>query len=824
MPKIVTIHDPEGMSGRTIDEVPAGARLLDWLIDRYGPDGFDVPTRVFRGEVTTASEINLDDHAEDGCPIRDDETIVIWHQPADPVTIIIAVVAVVAAVALAPDIAPPPAIPEQEKVNESPNNSLTGQTNIARPLQRIPDIYGRNKVWPDLGAKTYTEFVNHVKFVTEFLVIGRGEYLVEDVKSGETLIDDIDGATYEIFEPFNAPSELLDITEANTVDGQEISSSSTTKGFIIDIVSWIPHTAFFTYDSQVLQLNTDLTPNVSTVGVSGSVNSGSWVFQGAIPDSGGYLVFLDESTGPIINGGGPDNGAAVYYSALAGVGPFNVPGGTEEIWCDFQFPRGLADRTGGGSATRSVTIEITLQRLDGGGSPLGPSEVTNHIFQDNTLDPRFYTIKLIPDTPGDPYRVSVARLTSESTDAAMYEQCKWTRLAGVQDVSVTDFGNVTTVLVKTRATEQATRRQERRFNSVVTRKLRSYNTGTGMITPALTATTKMADAMLEHLTNSELGGKSDTEIDLDGLYTIQDALDADVTYGDKLGRFSYSFSDSRVSVGDELKTIANSCRCFVYRVGSRIFFGRDEIRPIRSGLLNPRNKKPDSETKTIRWTRPSDFDGVELQWVEEDSNDAEVIIFPEPPADPPVNPKRISAAGIKAYEQAWNRAKVEYLKLLYSRVTVETSVTREGQLIPLGGRVANVDGTNTKGQGGEVTDQSGTTITTSEPIDFKGNGTGVVVLRDDTGQIVEEISVTPRGDGGQGFVLDSLPSFTITIRGDGGNQIGTLYNFFVVNDATAKDYIVQKILPATDGYVKLNLTNYAPEVYAPDSETPTPRS
>jgi len=207
--------------------------------------------------------------------------------------------------------------------------------------------------------------------------------------------------------------------------------------------------------------------------------------------------------------------------------------------------------------------------------------------------------------------------------------------------------------------------------------------------------------------------------------------------------------------------------------------------------------------------------------VPEDSNEAEIIIFPESgPA--PENPKKIEAAGIKVYEQAWNRAKLEFLKLKFIRESVDTVVNKRGLIVTINDRVGNVDGTNVKAQGGEVAGFSGLIIETSDPIDFKGNPSGFAIINDESGNPSDAIVATPRGDDINGFILDSALPFTPVLRGDSDNQIASLYNFFIdSDDKTARDYTIQEIRPRDDGYVSLIMSNYAVEIFAPDSETPT---
>jgi len=826
---IIIHHDPEGIKGRTCLSLQDGARLLDFLIKEYGVDGFNVPTILFMGDIIASNEIKQNYDSLNRI-LNDGDIVNIIHRPQGVEAIIFAIVAVIAAVVLTPDISPVPTVenPNFPKTNESPNNRLTGQTNLARPLARIPDIYGRMRVYPDLGTSTVTEYINHIKHVTEYLIVGRGEYDLVDLKSGETLLTDIQSASSETFGPGDLINELLNINDSNEVNGQEVKAPNSGDGLNTSATE-------VTFSSTGDFMRTVGDPSVGLNGFSAvevgkefiitgsSLNDGTFTLASynsqLIPSEPGFderervtvrveESFIDEVPLP----------GFISFTAVGGedsIGPFNVPGETEEIWIDIICPRGLSDRRNGSTNTIVVSFNFILEELTSGGTPINV-EIYPIALQDNTLDPRFYTFKITPAVPGSNYRATLQRTSDSVNDSSYYDQTKWARLGGVGKIIDFDQGNVTSVRLTTIATEQATKSQLRKFNVIVTRKLRTYTTAGGVIIPALTATTRFADAMLEHLTNEFIGNKVTTDINLDELYTIQESLDVDPIYGDVLGRFSYSFSADKASVKDELLMIANAARVYVRKLGNTLGFGRDEIRSVRTTLFNTRTKKPGSEKKTRRLQKPNGFDGVELQWIEESTGTSFIVKFPDTNE---VNPKRIDAAGIRNFKQAWNRANIEFLKLKLQRETVQFDSTKEGLLSPVGDRVANADGTDVKAQSGEVKTIDGFDIETYTPIDFDGNPTAVVLMRDESGALSSEITVTPRLDGIEGFILGTLPGFTVRIRGDLDYQIGTLY-VFTLPSTTIKDYVIQSISPKDNGYVTLKLTNYDPLVYGPDTEIP----
>lgn len=833
---IIVHHDPEGINKRVIHDVEPGTNLLSWLIVEYGKTGFEVPTKLFIGDIKRENEINKDNFNDINRTIKPNDIINIVHRPLGAELFYALIISIIVSVVLAPDISPPPQTenPNFPKTNESPNNRLTGQSNLARPLGRIPDIYGRMRVYPDLGAKTVTEFINHIKFVTEYLIIGRGSYDFEDIKSGETLISNIVGSEVTIFEPGDLIPELLDVTASNEVNGQEVKAPNDDSLFSTSAsdISFVQSTKTFTGDTP--GLNTGLAAFQGlTIGsefiISGTTsNEGPFTFdsfsegvtEAEPPDFEGFPTYTIGVLETVVN---EDVVTEVLFEADSGastdtVGPFIVPGSTEEVWFDIIAARGLADRRSGSSINVSVSFQLILDLIDSTGNIINTEKTTVSIV-DNTLDQRFYTFKVTPFSPGSRYQASVHRLSNTVNDSAYYDTTKWSGLSGVERLINFDQGDVTSIVLTTQATDQAIKSQERKFNAIVTRKLRTYTTAGGVIIPALTATAKFADALLEHMTNSFIGNKPLSDIDLDELYTIQEALDTDPIYTDSLGRFSYSFSGDKSSVKDELITIANACRVYIKKNGNKLEFSRDEVQTTRTTLFNTRNKKPRSEKKSIRLQRPSDNDGVEIQWIYEDSGEAFTEEFNDGSA---VNPKKIEATGIRNFKQAWNRGNIEFSKLKLQRESVKFESTKEGLLVQVGDRVANADGTDVQTQSGEVKSLSTLTVETYTEIDFDGNPNASVILRDESSGVSDEIIVTPRLDGVNGFILAQLPAFTIRVRGDLDYQVGTLYTLALTGEQKIKDYILQKRTPKQNGYVTLELLNYNPDVYDPDTETPPP--
>lgn len=105
--------------------------------------------------------------------------------------------------------------------------SLESQGNKARLGQPIPVIYGRHRVYPDLAANPYQEFVDNEQFLHQLMVIGHGEFDVEDIYIEDTPISSFTEVETELVTPGNSVT-LIDpsVVTAVEVAGQKLIGPS----------------------------------------------------------------------------------------------------------------------------------------------------------------------------------------------------------------------------------------------------------------------------------------------------------------------------------------------------------------------------------------------------------------------------------------------------------------------------------------------------------------------------------------------------------------------------------------------------------------------
>jgi hypothetical protein len=169
--------------------------------------------RIYHKSVAVENDVTPDPHQRDSIKRLEtfEEPLWVVVYPGTGVEIaigigVVALVASVAAVLLIPDVPSIKTPKERVSINGSPNNSLTDRSNKARPDQRIPDIFGLNRVIPDMLMVPYTQYENHQEVELGYYCIGRGFFDIQDARDGDTLISQIDNASCHVYNPGDAPT------------------------------------------------------------------------------------------------------------------------------------------------------------------------------------------------------------------------------------------------------------------------------------------------------------------------------------------------------------------------------------------------------------------------------------------------------------------------------------------------------------------------------------------------------------------------------------------------------------------------------------------
>lgn len=835
---LTILFDPAGITGRLRAQWDCGL-TVQANIERHLQAGGDAEV-WFNGERIDP----LSDPRMDAPPSPHDECRVMLRPAGfDPVTWTI--VAAVALTAVSYSLIPkPPAVGDIPK--QSPNNSLTGQTNVARAYQAIPDLFGFSRAWPDLIQQAEEVYVDNVKVVTEWLCVSRGRGTVSAIQYAETPIDDIEGATYTIFPPAATPNAypelntttITDVREpfaCEDVNGQELGDVNAVASFEVVTVGYV--------DGTTTSFSLDLLDGASLDPIKARVPSGtvrlSFEYEYDADVGGGSIATFRkvfDETVTVTASSSPSGGVArLTFSAPAAsvppqpgdrvggislylvarfyddgsttsaIGPFTLPQQGNEIRWNVAFLRGLKG---------TVAFRAEWWKINEAGAEVGGTRETfDFSYSADSFDQQFRTTTVIPAAGLGRYRITFLRLTPDLGNGA--DVAKLEGLFAIRHFPTKTLPGVTVVKVVTTATPQATGFRERKFNLRWLRHVRTLTTTT------LSESRNFARALL-HLWC--VAGQSASEFDT----TTLAAINTEFGETSALLRFDGGFDDADLSLGERLQAIANTARCVIWRDGAVWTVTRDQGRPTPELQLDYRNLARSGESAISYAAHlPASFDGVELEYVEELGQARKAysrlnITTGVTVVGASSNPKKIKLLGCRTQAQADDRAQLEARKLLFQRVSVSDTALAEAGSLGIGSTVRWIDPADFAGdelQAGEVLAINGSTITTSEPLDFKGQPDGRMQFTGTDGAYLgAPVVVTPAG--ANSATLASVPA-GLYVRDGTTRQLGSRYVFGVGLTSAELEaaglYTVTDIRPGPDRTVSLSLANWDGRIYGYDT-------
>lgn len=744
----------------------------------------------------------------------------------DPLTVLIAatVAALIVSVALIPK---PPNVGGAGK--DSPNNSLTAQSNVARAYQAIPDVYGYRRVWPDLIQPSTVEYINHIKYVTEWMCVSRGEGTISAVQYSETPITDIVGASYEVFGPDagagypeRRSTTLRDIIEtfaSDEVNGQEIVYPS--GSVTVNPVGSFSAAAGSTAMSITVPDSTFLAALKAVAGsgaarVTFTYGGGPTVFDQVCPlvsfaVSGSNVTFNFTTT----SWASAQSGTLIDFkitpqttTTTTTLGPYTLPIDCGRIRWNTVFLRGLKG---------SVTIRASWWKVDASGVEVpGTRETQNNTYTADTYDARYWTTTVTPAAGVGRYRCEFTRMTTQigdqGTDVAKLEE-----LYAVRYYATKTLPGVTVIRVTTKATNEATGFSDRKFNLRWLRKVRTLTSDT------LSTSRNFARAIAHVWT---LSGNDISGIDVETLGDINDRLGEN----SPLLRFDGSLDDADMSLGERLMLIANHARCVVWRDGTKWTVSRDEAKSEPEVQFDYRNLASNGNS-TINFSAqmPDSHDGVEVEFVDETSQSKKAyirltLVDGAIVESSSANPQKVKLPGCTTRDQAMNRAQLEIRRLLYQRESMSDTALADAGSVGPGTLVRYIDPNDFAGddglQGGEVLAINGTTLQLSEPLDWRGSPDGRLIVTGIDGRSSAPVRCYPAGSDPYSVRVDSVPPSIFLA--DAARQCGSRYAFGPgLSDAEIESaglFTITAAKPDSDGTtVSIASTRYDVRLYEFDA-------
>lgn len=707
---------------------------------------------------------------------------------------------------------------------ESPNNKLTGQTNIARTYQARPDIYGQVRSYPDLIQQSMFEYVNNLKQVTEWMNFGIGYYTVANVRYSESTLGSLAGASYQVFQPGEVIPVIYEGFEFDDVDGQELPGPNESEDIPIEsataneVVQGVfsgnqismkivkqaefdyfyglsfPHAVSFvinvTYNTASGTVTKDITLNADLINAEmtddGSVINPEYYYTFYFNNLSGSDASTTPSTATINN-----TKFILNDNQPLIVGPFFSPVAGNQLWVH------LNAQLGDGNWASTA---ITIWKVDDDNIQIpGTTEHFTAGFDEVSKTDNYYLTKKITPAAGyGRYALQFNRLEN-SNDASVL------KLEEIHSVRVRNnevHPDDSLVRVTVRATEQATGARDRKYNALVTRHTISYDINTRAVDYTLRPSRSFADAVAHEWL--VIGKQPEGTIDLYELYSIYQSLPDPL-----LGYFDYTFDDEDISLGNRVETICNAARVIAYWDDGVLTFARDERKEFPSAVFNRANIVADEYKISYDMTMPGGYDGVEIEYVSPRTNKKTYIRYRITDTgiveQAALSPLKISLSGCRNEYQARDRALLEVNRLVSSRMKMNMKTLADGEYVSPGEMIVVADTYDTNQQAGYIVARNGNDFDTSEQINFSGDM--YVRVTDSIGNSTDKIRAYPRTDTKFGFTA-AVPNITLNIF-DGYNvQSPSRYVIATTEEMEAMRWRVSDKKPNSDGTFSLTCDEY----------------
>lgn len=417
-------------------------------------------------------------------------------------------------------------------------------------------------------------------------------------------------------------------------------------------------------------------------------------------------------------------------------GPFILnPSETKinQIEIDVAFQRGCYYANDDGSmSNKTINWTIEVRAIDDYDAPYGEwYTLGNETITSNNHNAMYKTYTY--DVPQGRYEVRATRTDTKDTSSRAGHEIRWASCKGYV-VSEKDYGNVTLLAITMRATDNLSQRSSRMVNCIVTRRLKKWHPLSGW-TVSAEPTCSIAWALADILKASYGADLRDKSIDIQALYNL------DQTWSARGDTFNGVF-DSKLTVYEALSRTARVGRAIPFIQGGIVRFVRDEPKNIPVALFGPRNIVKNS--LSIQYVMPSEdtADSVCVQYFSEKTWKTSEIVgsFDGSTSDKTAT---VELFGCTNKEQALREATYMALANRYRRRIVNFTTELEGLVPSYGDLIAITHDMAKWGQGGEVIEQNGLTLSLSEPVKFEEGQTHYLALRKKNGSLSGPYVVTP---------------------------------------------------------------------------------
>ncbi|RFT09548.1 MoaD/ThiS family protein [Providencia rettgeri] len=713
----------------------------------------------------------------------------------------------------------------ESNVKDSPNNRLTGQTNVARAYQARPEIHGQVRAFPDLIQQSMFEYSNNLKTVIEWLNIGIGEYKTESIRFAESDFTAMAGASYKIYKPKEVIPLINEGFEFPDIDGQELPGPNESKDIpqqtatANEVVSGeikggeaaikiVKQDEFEYFYELTKPRSISMTVNVSYDTPQGTVNTDVKIdaqLTGAnVSDDGSlinpveyYEFFFGNLSGSAL-AKLPSNAVVnttkfiLYDNQFLTVGPFFSPVDGDQMWIHLQAQLGGGDNC-------NATVEIWKINTDNEEIAGTRQSFNTALSANNGARVYYKTDKVTLNSGRGRYAVQLTRRNNSSDQSVM--KIENAHIVRVRENVV--FDNDTIVNVSVRATEAPTGARERKYNLLATRMVISYDRVSKQVDYTLRPSRSFADAVLH--TWLITAGESERNIDIDGLYRIYDSLP-----DERLGYFDFTFDDEDISLGQRIETICNAARVTAYFDNAVLTFSREQSSEFPMTTFNRSNITGNDMKISYDMSMPSGYDGIELEYVEPVRNKKDYIRFrvDENGITEGLSrtPNKIVLQGCRNRYQALDRALLEANRLIHQRTSISLTTLADGGNVYPSDMVLIADTYDSNQQAGYITERNGEVFTTSEKIEFDEEMW--VYLTDSMGYTTQKFKAEPRQDTEFGFTASVPEDIELNFYDGYNKQVSSRYIIATSDELEMTKWVITDKRPMGGERYTITATEY----------------
>lgn len=649
--------------------------------------------------------------------------------------------------ALVNALVPPPKMPSANRLADasapSPTYSLQAQGNSARLDAAIPEHFGRVRVFPDFASQPYQEYANNDQFTFHLLSIGRGEYALEEIKIEDTPIANFNEIEYEVIQPGGSinlfPSSVISSSE---VSGQEIIKDADVGPFIINPAGTVTKKIGidFIAPKGIFYANDDggLDPKQIEVQVWGRL-----VDNNGTPIGGG--AFINLTAGTVY-------GEWSQWTTVTEAGG-GIAGQQPKLITEAELPAStdvLEYRLGTKVTSTSSTYTTPVQNAALAANPkyqyqkrTRKSFTDKIVYRAKTGTPQRYS-QFFNVTEGR-WEIFTRRIDEKKTSSRFGHEIVWAGVRAYQE-EPNNYGDVTLLALKMKATNNLSNQSARKVNLVATRKLPVWN---GSTWSANTATRSIAWAFAYACKQI---GLTDAQIDLATLLQLDATWAARGDYFD--GRF-----DNFISFWEAATQILLVGRAKPFMQGGVMRAMRDQAQSLPVALYSMRNIVKDSFSIDYLMPTEDTADCIDVGYFDK-TYWAQKRVRAKLPTATTTKPAKIELFGVTERDQAFREGMYQAASNQYRRKVIKFATEMEGFIPSMGDLIAVQHDMPGWGQHAEaVAWNAGTKeLTVSEPLVF-GTGSHYIGLRKRDGGVDGPILVTAGADAYK-IILAVAPSFT----------------------------------------------------------------